>query len=253
MKIKTSNKVLLASLLLLIGSLTVYNYQLKAAYQKGSYKYPYTNYLPLNFRDFNSIELNASTAANVMLVKGPFKVLAAPEAMEFLKIEQRGSSLIIDATFKYNFQGARSDYVLYISCPELSSVKADARYVADENTIVDTLASEDFRWRPTVIRGFSGDSLSIVADHASNIVLEDNQFNRLTANVGVSNGSATDLTIGPGNQFTANDLNILNKSRLWIKGKNDHPINYRLADSAKLILNGYTQNDYLKKINPIKP
>jgi hypothetical protein len=119
------------------------------------------------------------------------------------------------------------------------------------NLVTDTLASEDFRWRPSMIRGFSGDSLSIDADHASNIVLEDNQFNRLTANVGVSNGSATDLTIGPGNHFTINNFNILNKSRLWIKGKNDHAINYRLADSAMLILNGYTQNDYLKKINTI--
>lgn len=250
---KTSNKILLSALVLFIGSLLFYNSRLKASYQKGDYHDPYKYYVQLSYKNFRAIRLNSATAVNVMLVKGPFKVLAAPEVMEFLKIRQQDGALVIDADFKYNYQGGRSDYLLYVSCPELSSFQSDTRYTAGENLVTDTLASEDFRWRPTLIRGFSGDSLSIVLDHASNIVLENNHFNKLNAQVGITNGSASDLTIGPGNQFTTNDFNILNSSRLWIKGKNDHAINYRLADSARLILDGYTQNDYLKKINPVKP
>ena len=248
---KTSNKLLLSALILFVGSLLFYNSLLKAAYRKGDYHNPFRDYVSLSYSDFHGIRLNSASVANLMLVKGPFKVMAAPEMMEFLKISKQGGMLIIDANFKYNFQNGRPDYLLYISCPQLNSFRSDTRYLAGGNLITDTLASVDFKWRPTLISGFSGDSLSIVTDHASNIVLENNQFKKLTANVGVSSESASDLTIGAGNRFTTSELNILNKSRLWIKGKNEHVINYHLADSARLILNGFTQNDYLKKTNPI--
>ncbi len=249
---KTSNKILLSALVLFIGSLLYYNHLLKSCYLKGEYHNRYNGFVPLSYKNFKSIRLNSATAINVMLVRGPFKVLAAPETMEFLRISQQGNNLTIDANFKYNYQGGRSDYLLYVSCPQLSDFHSDTRYIAGDNVVTDTLASEDFLWRPTVIRGFSGDSLNITTDHASNIVLEDNHFTKINAQVGVSKGSASDLTIGLGNQFTVNHFNILNKSRLWIKGKNEQSINYRLDDSARLILNGYIQNDYLKKINPIK-
>jgi hypothetical protein len=245
---RTSNKLLLSALAFMIISLVIYDYQLKAAYQKGDYRNLYQNFMTLNYKDFNAIELNSSTAVNIMLVKGPFKVIADPNSMEYIKIEQHNGTLVINANFKYNYQSGRSDYLLYISCPNLSSFKADARYMAGDTPIIDTLASEDFKWKPTIISGFEGDSLYIQEDHASNITLENNRIGTLHALTGISNGSASNLCIGLNNQFNKTNLDIRNKSRLWIKGKNDHDFNYRLADSAKLILNGAAQQDYSKKI-----
>jgi len=245
---KTSNKLLLAALGFIIVSLVFYDYQLKAAYEKGDYRDQYRNFVTLNNKDFDKIELNSSTAVNVMLVKGPFKVMADPNAMEYVQVTQHNNTLIINANFKYNYQNARSDYVLYISCPQLSSLKADARYTANETEVTDTLAGEDFNWKPTVIKGFSADSLYIQEDHASNLRLEDNTIGTLHAITGISNGSASNLCIAQNNQFIKTDLDIRNKSRLWIKGKADHDFNYRIADSAKLILNGSAQRGYLKKI-----
>lgn len=238
---KTSNKFLLTAILLLVISVGIYDFQLKAEYLKGDYKNPYKGFVNLNFRGFKVIALGSSTAINIMLVKGPFKVLTDPDAMEFLKIEQRHDSLLIRAAFKDNFHNVRSRQVLYISCPEITSFTADAKYTASDTQVIDTIASADFKWRPTTISGFSGDMLNISADHASNVFLKDNKFNTLNAIVGSSNSAVSNLTIETGNQFGKTNLDIRNKSRLWIKDDSLSSINYKLSDSAKLILNGNTR------------
>jgi hypothetical protein len=238
---KTSNKFLLAAVLLLVISVGIYDFQLKAEYLKGDYKKPYNGFVNLNFRNFKAIELGSSTAINIMLVKGPFQVLADPGAIEFMKIEQRHDSLFIRAAFKDNFHNVRSAQVLYISCPELTSFSADAKYMASETQVIDTISSADFNWRPTTISGFTGNTLNINADHAANILLKNNKFKILNAVIGTSSGSASNLSVETGNQFGKTNLDIRNKSRLWIKDDSLSSITYKLSDSAKLILNGNTR------------
>jgi len=246
---RTSNKLLLVTLVLIIVSIVMFDFKLKAAYQKGDYRDPFRSFVTLNNKNFDKIELNSATAINVMLVKGPFKVMADPNSVEFIELTQHNNTLIINANFKYNYQNARPDYVLYISCPQLSSFRADTRYIANETEVTDTLAGDDFKWKPTVIKGFSADSLYIQEDHASNLRLEDNTIGTLHAITGISNGSASNLCIAQNNQFIKTNLDIRNKSRLWIKDKTDHDFNYRLADSAKLILSGSAQRQYVNKLN----
>ncbi|MDB5150100.1 MAG: hypothetical protein JWQ57_4120 [Mucilaginibacter sp.] len=238
---KTSNKFLLTAILLLVLSVGIYDFQLKAEYLKGDYKNPYNGFVKLNFKDFKVIELGSSTAINIMLVQGPFKVIAEPDAMEFIKIEQRHDSLFIHAAFKNNFHNVRSTNVLYISLPQLNAFYADAKYRAGDSQITDMKAAEDFKWRPTTISGFSGDKLNISQDHASTVLLKNNRFNMLNAIIGKSDSSASNLSIETGNQFGKTNLDIRNKSRLWIKDDSLSSINYKLADSAKLILNGNTR------------
>lgn len=238
---KTSNKFLLTAVLLLVISVGIYDFQLKAEYLKGNYKNPYNGFVNLNFSNFKVINLSSATAVNIMLVKGPFKVLADPDAIWFLKTEQRRDTLFISAFFKDNFHNVRAPNVLYISMPQLDAFYADARYKAGEGQITDTTAAADFKWRPTIICGFSGDKLNIVQDHASTILLKNNKFNILNATTGISNGSASNLSIETGNQFEKTNLDIRNKSRLWIKDDSLNNISYKLADSAKLILNGNTR------------
>ncbi|WP_121809945.1 hypothetical protein [Mucilaginibacter kameinonensis] len=239
---KTSNKFLLTAVLLLIISIGIYDLQLKAEYLKGEYKNPYNGFSNLNFRNFKVVKLGSSTAINIMLVKGPFKVLAEPQAVvEFMKIEQRHDSLFISAAFKDNFHNVQAPNVLYISLPQLDAFYADAKYKAGNTQITDTTAAQDFNWRATTISGFSGDKLNIYQDHASTILLKNNKFNTLNAIIGTSDQSASNLSIETGNQFGKTNLDIRNKSRLWIKDDSLSNINYKLADSAKLILNGNTR------------
>ena len=234
---RTSNKILVATFIMLIGCLVFYDFRLKAEFEKGDYTYPYRDFVKLNYKEFDRVELNSSTAMNIMLVRGPFKVMVSPQATDFVNVRQEGNRLIFDAKFRDHFQGLNTDYVVYVSCPHLSSLKADSYYFTDNIKVTDTIA-KDLNWRPTMITGFTADSLNIQEDHAGNVVLQSNKIGHLTAAVGQSSKSGSALTIGPNNQFTKADLNILNRSHLWIKGTNINNINYRLADSASLIING---------------
>ncbi|HVW14912.1 MAG TPA: hypothetical protein VHB54_13845 [Mucilaginibacter sp.] len=234
---KTSNKILIITLALLIGCLVFYDMGLKAEYEKGDYTNPYSNYEKLGYRNFDVVELNSSTAINIMLVQGPYKVLASSRVTDYLDIRQEKNRLIIGARFPNQYRGEADQYIVYISCPHLSMLKADASYMAGDVKVTDTLA-RDLSWRPTVIDGFRADSLSIEEDHAGNVLLVNNNIRSLRAVVGLSNRSGSALTIGENNQFGGTDIDVLNRSRLWIKGNNITHINYHLADSASLIVNG---------------
>jgi hypothetical protein len=234
---KTSTKILMATLAILVISLVVYDLSLKAEYRKGDYTNPYRDYNSLNYSDFNEIELNASTAVNIILVQGPYKVLANPSADDFLHVSKQGRRLVISAAFPDHYRNIVTNYVLYISCPKLSLLKADAQYAANNVPVTDTVV-RDLRWYSTLITGFSLDSLKLQADNASNIVLENNRINILNGIIGQNSGSGSALTIGSGNKFAKSNLDICNKSQLVIKGTEAPDLNYHLADSAILILNG---------------
>lgn len=234
---RTSNKILVAAFALLVISLAFYDLGLKAEYQKGDYTDPYRDFVKLDYKNFDTVELQSSTVANIMLMQGPFKVAASPQAMDFLNIRQEKKRLIIGIKFHDHVRGMNPQYVLYISCPSLASFKADATYLADDVKITDT-AARDLNWRPTMINGFTADSLNIQEDHASNVVLQNNKIKHLTAKIGLSDQSGSAFAIGLNNQFNTADISILNRSHLWIKGTNINNINYHLADSASLIING---------------
>jgi hypothetical protein len=242
---RTSTKILIATLLLLVASLAFYDLGLRTEYLKGNYTDPYREYMPLNYKDFNEVDLNSSTAINIILVKGPFKVMAAPGAMDFLKLSKKNNRLIVDAAFGAQYRSENWDYILYISCPSLAAFKADARYTAAGNLVVDTAANE-FTWKPTLISGFTADSLNLQEDHAANVILENNKINNLNARIGIGDKSRSDFTIGENNFFTKTNLAILNKSRLWVKGTTTNNLNYQLADSATLVVNGASVKHLLK-------
>jgi hypothetical protein len=241
---RTSNKILIGIFILFTVSLIVYDLNLKAEYKKGDYANPFRGYVALNYRDFDEVELDASTAVNIILVQGPFKVMANPDAMEFVTVSKHNKRLIVGASFSDHFQGFNAAYILYISCPKLKLFDADTRYLAAGIQVTDTVAL-NFNWKPTVIRGFTLDSLSINEDNASNLVLDSNKITKLNATIGQGKNSSPIFTIDKYNQFTQSDLNLLNKSRLVIKGAISKNLKYNLADSATLIVNGAAVNHIL--------
>jgi hypothetical protein len=171
--------------------------------------------------------------------------MANPFAMDFLKVKQQSNRLIIDAAFREHYNSVNTDYILYISCPNLAMVYADAKYTKKGVTVTDTSAN-NFDWKPTLISGFTVDSLRITENHAANIILENNKISKLNTVVGMDDKSRSNLTISINNQFSKTDLNILNKSHLWIKSGDVNNLNYRLADSATLVVKGAAAKHLLK-------
>jgi hypothetical protein len=242
---RISTKILITTFVLIAVSLIIYDLALKAEYLKGNYTDPYSEYVPIEYKDFNEVQLDASTAVNIVLVKGPYKVLVHPAGMDFVKITQTNGRLFVRAAFSDHYRSINANYILYVSCPTLTSFTADAQYTAGSNQVTDTSANE-FNWKPTLISGFTVDSMEIRESHAANVILENNKIEKLNATVGIDDRSCSNFTIGENNLFRKANLSILNKSRLWVKSPNHNDVTYHLADSATLLVNGVTVKRLLK-------
>jgi hypothetical protein len=246
---RTSIKILIAALALVIAGLITYDTQLKAEYLTGNFKKPFGNFVPANFSNFNAIELRSATAINLLVVKGPYKVLVEPTASDFVRIEQQGSKLILQADFKNHYRSYSGDYNVFISCPDLTSFTSDARYKVDNWPVTDTLPNI-FGKKPTQINGFNLASLTLTEDNGSNVILQNDHIASLKAAIATGYDAASIITIGTGNAFTNADIQVLNKGTLNIDAPAGNNISYHIADSARLSVNGATSKQLFKNTQP---
>ncbi len=119
---KTSNKLILIALGLILISLFGYDLLLKGEYMSGNYKIPYRDFVDVNFKDFDIADLNSSTAANVKFIQGPYNVRMDKNASDYIKITQQGNRLQVDAIFEGDYLFNPNPYVILISCPKLKEV-----------------------------------------------------------------------------------------------------------------------------------
>ena len=246
---RTSIKILTVALALVFISLLIYDSRLKAKYLKGDFRNPYGDFVPANYSNFNAIDLQSGTAVNLIVTKGPYKVLVDPVAGDFVKISRQGSTLTIYAVFKDHYRSIASDYTVFISCPDLKAFTSDARYEVNDAKVTDSLPNI-FEKKSTLISGFNTASLAITESNGSNIKLENNRIGSLRAVVGAGYNAGAIITIGHGNTFNTADLNILNKGILNIESPAGNDITYHLADSAKLSVNGAISKQLFKTIQP---
>lgn len=246
---KTSNQFLFAAIVLTLLSLVVYDIFLKAAYKSGNYADPYRNFVSLKFKDFDQLDLPSSTAANVKLVQGPFSIRMDEGAADFVQVNQDGKKLIIKAAFDGNYRSGFNEYVLLISCPRLLDLDVNAGYQANNAKVTDTIVREDWNMRKVLMDGFTQDSLHITQDYGSTVVLANNHIRVLSASIGKSPRSGSNLIIKDNNAFMNADLDIRNNSKLYLDDAKIQNLNYELGDNSKLIISGKAKN----LLNHLKP
>ncbi|HET6253580.1 MAG TPA: hypothetical protein VFE32_05880 [Puia sp.] len=236
---RISTKIFLLALLVLAVCLGSYDEKLAAEFRKGEYTNPYYGYVQMKYKDFDEVELRSATSANVMLVRGDFKVLMHPQASDFVVVRQEGKRLIIEAKFQDHLRSVNARHMFFISCPKLKVFQSDAEYQIGSVGVKD-FVNWNLWWWPTTIRGFSQDTMTIREEHASNVVMEGDTIKRFTAVLGAEadkeNGPV--LTLGQGNHFDSTNLDILSNGRLWVKGTDIRQLTYHLADSASISVNG---------------
>ena len=245
---KTSNKLILVVVLVTLVCLVAYDFLLKAAYISGDYKTPYKSYVTLPWKNFDIVEVNSSTVANVQFVQGPFSVKIDNRALEHTTIRQQGNRLQINAGFENNRLWNPHPYVLLISCPKLTKVYANATYYVDKHPITDSIAREDWNMRNVLIDGFKQDSLSVEQDYGSTVILSNNIIRSVHAAIGKSKGSGSLIILKQSNQFNNACLDIDHRSQLELENCIIHHLAYHLSDSAKLIVSG-SAHDLLNNLN----
>jgi hypothetical protein len=248
---KTSSKLILAAVLLLVIALFAYDNLLKTEYLSGNYKDIYRDFKTLNFKDFDAVDLPSSTASNVKFIQGPFSVKIDPNALNYTRIKQTGNRLQVQSNFEGSYIYDPFDYVLIISCPKLTEVTTSAVYrkYRGAQTYTDTTVKDDWHMRQVLIDGFNEDSIFVKQNYGSTVVLSNNHIRALKAVIGTSDSSGPKIIIRRDNQIKQANITILNRASCMLDGKSIQNLKYQLADSAKLIFTGSAQN----LINNSKP
>jgi hypothetical protein len=243
---KTSIKLLLVALLVSVLSLFAYDMMIRTEYRSNAYKNQYRYFTDLNFKDFDTIDVRSVSASNVLFTQGPFRVRICPGADEYTRISQQKRTLDIRAVFKYAYQNNSYPYTVIISCPKIAELKTSAWYGTNGKSYIDTIVHDEWNMRKVWIEGFKQDSILIRQDYGSRVFISNSSINFLNAAIGLSEGSGSQLNILNNNRLGDVSLDIGNKSTLLINNTPKGKFNYRIADSARMIIKGSSQN-ILKK------
>jgi hypothetical protein len=205
----------------------------------------------VNCKDFDTLDLPSSTAANVKIVQGPCSIRMDRDALDFVQLKNEGHRLKISASFAGNYQSTTHQFILIISCPRLSAIMANAGYLSNNTQVTDTVVREDWNMRQVWVEGFREDSLLISQDYGSTVVLANNHIRVISAQIGKSPRSGSNLVIQDNNEFNSVYLDIQNNSKLYLDSASIKSLNIRLGDKSKMIITGKAKN-LLNNKNPEK-
>ena len=239
---KTSSRFLLAAAFITLLSLVVYDLLLRAEYKSGYYLDPIRNFVTLNFKDFDTLDLPSSTAVNVKIVQGPFNIRMDRDAVDFVHLKNEGHKLQISAAFAGNYQSTPNQFILIISCPKLSVLITNACYRSNNTEVTDTIVRDDWIMRQVWIEGFREDSLLISQDYGSTVVLANNRIRAINAVIGKSPRSGSNLVIQDNNEFSYAALDIQNNSKLYLDNARINKLSIQLGDHSKMIIVGKAKN-----------
>jgi hypothetical protein len=241
---KTSVKLLLAALMVLLASLTAYNMALRTEYRSGAYKDPLHGYQSLAFKDFTEVAVPAASIVNVKIMAGPYKVLLGPQAAKYVHVSQQNGRLLITASFPdaRPYLGPRDAVV--ISCPRLTALTADALYQVEGQPHADR--SESFKRGRILVQGFTQDSLALHQDRGSQVELRNNRLGLLRAQAGATPGSHSVLQVTSGNNIAAASLSLQSQSELVLDNVMIAQLHHTFSDSAKVTLTGAALGSVLK-------
>ncbi|MEO3405450.1 hypothetical protein AAFN85_16185 [Mucilaginibacter sp. CAU 1740] len=245
---KTSNKIVILIAATLVAANVIYDIAIKREYATGNYKRPFADFASLPYQNFNKIMINPASMITVKLVQGPFKVLVRNTVKDVLAIKQIDHSLVIDLNWRNARYNSGRDIAVLISCPVLKSVKAGATYTLNKVKYTDTIAVDDWSDHHLLVEGFKQDSLNLVQEWGSKVVLQNNVLAYFHANTGNNKESSPKLTIQRNNILNHADFEINDKSRLILSEARIKTVNYHLADSASLTVNGAATRSINKQI-----
>jgi len=219
---KTSNKLLLTILGVLVGSLLTYDIALKAEYRTGSYKDEFRDFKALVITGFDEVQVTDPNV-NVKLTPGKFGVRINKHSAEYIQVKQVGRRLVVTANFPRTSEGgvrmsSRGDNTVLISCPDLRAFTTAGAWAE--------------------VSGFALDSLTVRQDRQSEVEMAGNKIGYLRATAGLSPGSECTLKITQANQIQAADLAIQNKSELVVENVFIPKLTCQFSDSASASISG---------------
>ena len=230
---KTSNKLFVAAVAVVLGSLATYDAALRAEYRTGHYKDPMHNYQALGLRNFETVTVPSASGLKVKVVAGPFAVRVSKDAADYVRVTQRGQQLFVSLAYPEKVESLGRQEAVVITCPRLTLLAVEGAYtVAGKALLGERQAGGEVE-----ISGFRQDSLTLRQDQSNQIRLTGNTLGWLRASAGTRPGSEPGLGIGADNHIQAADLTIGHRAHLDLAAAIPR-LRYQFSDSASVVLTG---------------
>jgi hypothetical protein len=254
---KTSTKLMISALVILIISIGIYNRALKAEYLTGNFKNPYRNYKAIAVKDFTEVEINAAKMMDVEFKQGPFAVYKANYSSDTVTFNKVGNKLIVNVDLPekpieskgYTDQDEdRYDYShegIIICCPNLKVLKTSNVFLVKGKVLGNFNYNKDSKYshREILIAKFTADSLTLIQNGNSQVVLSASKINNLI----MSADNCASFKVQEGNTITNASLQIKAKAELWLNNISFPKLSYQISDSARVTLYGKSINNFIKK------
>ncbi|PKV63061.1 hypothetical protein [Pontibacter ramchanderi] len=238
---KTSNKLLLFALVVLLSALATYNIALKAEYNTKSYRDPYRNYIVLDYSGFEEINVNAGDMLNVLIEPGDeHAVYLYKGNEEVVQINQEANTLKVDVANTDEQKGVRGwgSPHLIIKTPSLHILRANATHTLNGEPVTHVQRLNTASYLNTKLIGFKLDSLTLELDNGVMVQLDGNELQRLHAVTGTSPESEPKLLIHNSNKIQQANFDIRNRSYLSLLNVAIPALQYTLSEQAQVELTG---------------
>lgn len=236
---KTSYQLLILAAVILFGTTAAYDIALSREYSKMDYNDPYSDYDQLNFKNFDKIEILGSNRIATMITYATKFDVKQLKFMEDALIEQKGSTLIITFNSDINSYQGGSGNDFIIKCPSLKQITADFIYTSKGRPVAELGSKSDKYYGGRVsVNGFKQDSLFVVMNNSTTVLLQNNKLNFLDANIGVRNLNSSTIDIDGTNSIFSAQLNLQHQSVMTLRNIYIKNFKYKLSDSAQVNLSG---------------
>jgi hypothetical protein len=196
---KTSNKLTVATLMLLLGALLAYNTALRAEYRKGNYKNPFFNYQALPLQGFSEVEVPAAAYLDVKIVRGPYAVHLNKDAARYVHVTQQGPRLRVAVAYPKAEENLGDRETLVISCPALRRLTAGPGL-----TVAGKPWNQVSVGGNVLVQGFRQDSLAVLLMRNATLKVRGNTLAYLRAET----RSGADVQLEDDNHIQAASLKM---------------------------------------------
>lgn len=240
---KTSNKIFLAAILLLLAYMVGYDFTLKTEYEKGAYKSRFYGMSEIKLSNFNMINHKAGNMAGLHIEQGKsYGVWVDKYFKDRIKITQQGQTLNIDYIGKEVRQSGDFTGII-ITCPVISQVIATTYPMPKDFKEDDEFSTSGL----VEVAGFKQTlPLSIRSEKSISFDLTKNTLTQLDADFGNTTKDRPRLTINKNNQIETANLNLKGSTKLSLYGPAVAKPNYHFGDSIMVTLSGSS----LKMVQP---
>jgi len=239
---KTSNKLLLTAILVIIGSMITYDLALRAEYRKGTYKSRFYEFeKTTDTKGFNMLDNRAANLVSVQVEQGDhFGIWMMNGLKEYISISHKGTALVIDVIDKKAQNRNLYKNGIIIICPSLNQVTTTPFFASKEGE------ENNYSNGMTSLVGFTQQNLDLHINKSTGVTLEKNKIDNLKASVGDILFHNASLTIRSNNQLNFAEIKVAGRNELNIQNSKINKSNFNISDSAQVNLSGRFLNQIKK-------